>query len=327
MSAPRPPGGPAWGTPPTTTPGARLRTARLRRRRLLLGVTAPLMLVALVLGFKLAFLPVMASFALSSYEEGDFRRAASVYGSQRTLNIVEPWKAHFNTGTANLQDGAYYDAITSLRVAYDHAVDAEPMVRCTIQTNMSLAYEDMGDSDMEYAEQVSAELEAVETALDAREAGLPYDERVLDPYGDGTEPDPDELRDRTQDWFEYAEQAYASAEQIRGWPDCEDQSEEEQEQNESALDRLEDKSQEARDSQPENDEQEEQDEEQKQDEQPDGGQSEEERAEAERQEQLEQQNSEARDEEDQLQQMLEELYGGGEGDEPGGGGGDWTPSW
>ena len=123
-----------------------------------------------------------------------------------------------------------------------------------IQTNRSLTYEIQGDGDMAYADRKAAELALVEEAIAARDAGLPYDEEVLDPYGDGTEPDPAELRQDVQDWYEYAEQEYATAEQIRGWPDCgeSEQTPEQQEQDAAAQQRLQDKQQEAQDAQPEN---------------------------------------------------------------------------
>ena len=57
---------------------------------------------------------------------------------------------------------------------------------------------------------------------------------VYDPFGDGNEVDPDELRQDVQDWFEYAEQSYATAEQIRGWPDCEESEQTPEQEEQSA---------------------------------------------------------------------------------------------
>lgn len=348
MSAAPPP--PPWGGPPAPrAEAATLRRARLRRRTTWLLVTAPVVLALVVLGVKLAFLAPVASFARADYDAGAHRDAAGTYGSQRTLNLVEPWKAHFNTGTANArsQDSwALYDAIEGLDRAYRLAEGESAEVRCTIQTNLSLAYELSGDDDLAYAQDKADELAAVEEATAAREAGLPFDEDVLDPYGDGNEVDPEELRQDVQDWYEYAERSYATAEQVRGWPDCgeSEQTPEEEEQSAAALQRLQEKQQQAQESQPENqgtqgetgengengDEGEPGQGDEQSDASGDGGQSQAEQEEQQRRQQLEQQNSEAREQADREEQEYRELYGDdpGTGGEPEDGeGGDLPKNW
>ncbi|MEV8026372.1 hypothetical protein [Cellulosimicrobium funkei] len=343
-----PPAPPPGARAPRPTGGAALRAARLRRRRWWLLGTLPVVLVLLVLGFTLALRAPVASLAKDRYDAGDTEGAASTYGLQRTLNFVEPWKAHYNHGTAlaRTEDSwSLYDAIRSLDRAYDLAENASPEERCMIQTNLSLTYEIQGDGDMAYADRKAAELALVEEAIAARDAGLPYDEEVLDPYGDGTEPDPAELRQDVQDWYEYAEQEYATAEQIRGWPDCgeSEQTPEQQEQDAAAQQRLQDKQQEAQDAQPENqdggDTSEGEGDGSEGDEQSDasGGdgaqgedqQSQAEREEQQRQEQLEQQGSEARDEQERLEQEYRDLYGDepGTGSDPGDSSGGGTKNW
>ncbi|WP_069387475.1 hypothetical protein [Cellulosimicrobium cellulans] len=295
---------------------------------MLLLVTAPVVLALVVLGLKLAFLAPIASLARSDYDDGAHLDAAGTYGSQRTLNVVEPWKAHFNTGTANARSEdvwALYEAIDALGTAYELAEGEPPEVRCSIQTNLSITYELSGDDDMERAQEKAADLAAVEEAIAARDAGLPFDEEVLDPLGDGTEVDPEELRQDVQDWFEYAEQSYATAEQIRGWPDCgeSEQTPEQQEQSEAAQQRLQEKQEQAQASQPENQGEGAeggagdggQGDEQSEASGGDGGQSQAEREEQQRQQQLQEQNSEAREQADREEQEYRELYG----DEPGGG--------
>ena len=348
----------SWAPPPTPPPGARkprptgaaaLRAARLRRRTWWLVGTAPVVLALLVLGFKLVSLAPITATAKDRYDGGQATAAADYYGMLRTLNIVEPWKAHYDHGTAlarSEESWALYDAITSLDRAYDLAEHETPEERCMIQTNLSLAYELTGDQDMAYADGKAAELALVEEAIAARDAGLPYDETVLDPYGDGTEVDPDTLRQDVQDWYEYAEQEYATAEQIRGWPDCgeSEQTPEQEEQNEAAEQRLQDKQQQAEDSQPENqgggDTQEGEGSEGDEQSEASGGeggegsegedqQSQAEREEQQRQERLGEQGSEARDEQERLEQEYRDLYGDepGSGTDPGDGSGGGTKNW
>jgi hypothetical protein len=351
MSATPPP----WGHPPAPhgpgprppQPAAALRRARLRRRTTWLLVTAPVVLALVVLGLKLAFLAPIASFARADYDDGAHLDAAGTYGAQRTLNLVEPWKAHFNTGTANARSQhtwALYEAIDGLDRAYRLAEGEPPEVRCTIQTNLSLAYEISGDDDMGFAQEKADELDAVEEAIVAREAGRPYDEDVLDPYGDGNEVDPDELRQDVQDWYEYAERSYATAEQVRGWPDCgeSEQSPEQHEQSAAAQQRLQEKQQQAQESQPENQDgqgepegeggQGEPDQGGEQPDAPGGagdGQSQAEQEEQERRQQLEEQSSEAREQADREEQEYRELYGDepGPGDGSGDAGGGTTKNW
>jgi hypothetical protein len=335
---------PPWGHPPAPHPALSARRARVRRRTVLLLVTAPVVLALVVLGLKLALLAPIASFARADYDDGAHLDAAGTYGSQRTLNLVEPWKAHFNTGTANARSQdtwALYEAIDALGTAYELAEEETPEVRCTIQTNLSLTYEISGDDDAAHADGKAAELDAVEEALAARDAGLPYDEDVLDPYGDGNEVDPEALRQDVQDWYEYAERSYATAEQIRGWPDCgeADQSPEQQEQSEAALQRLQDKQQEARQSQPENEGEggeggtADGGEGTEQPDAPDGGSEQspaeqEQQEEQERRQRLQEQGSEAREQADREEQEYRELYGDepGTGDDPGDGDGG-TKNW
>ncbi|OCI32252.1 hypothetical protein [Oerskovia enterophila] len=334
---------PPWGGPSTVRPGApypqppraqlpgsrspqaaALRSRRLRRRALLLLLSIPLLIAALVLGTKLAFLPVIASMGSDRYDAGDHSGAADLFDLQKTMNVVDPWKAWFNTGTARHRTGDDYTAISDLHRAYDLAEGEEPMVRCRIQINLSIAYETSGDYEKTTADDYMAQKKALEEALAARAAGEDYEASVIDPYGDGTELTPEQVQDDATTWYSFAERSFATAEQVRGWPGCEDQSEQEKEQNEQSVQRLQDKQQQAKDAQPQEPQDPQEGEEQEQ-EQPEPDQSEEERAEAERQEKLQEQNSEARDDEDQSQQEYRNYYGGdepagGTGEEQGGGG-------
>ena len=296
---------------------AAMRGRRLRRRALMLLLPLPLLVAALVLGTKLAFLPVIASYASGRYEASDFSEAATNFGLQKTMNVVDPWKAWFNTGTSNHRAGDDTAAISELHRAYDLAEHEAPMVRCEIQVNLSISYETAGDYESTTGEDYLSQKAALEEALAARAAGQDYNSYLIDPYGTGEELVPQDLQDQAAQWFSYAERSYATAEQVRGWPGCEEQPPPEKEQNEASVQRLQDKQQQAKDAQPQ----------QPQDPQggtegaeppPETDQSEQERGEAERQEKLQQQNSEARDDEDQSRQEYQEFFG----DDPAGGPGD-----
>jgi hypothetical protein len=322
-SGPRPP---ARFPQTVRSPGSRSpraaagRARRLRRRALLLLVPLPVLVVALALGAKLALLPLVASSAADRNAAGAHASAAEIFGLQKTANIVEPWKAWFNTGTATHQAGDDPTAISDLHRAYDLARDEAPMVRCRIQVNLSIAYETSGDEDTIMGDDYLAQKRALEEALAARAAGEEYDPFMIDPFGTGKDLDPQDLQDDATTWHSFAERSYATAEQVRGWPGCEEQSAEEKERNEQSVQRLQDKQRKAQDAQqqegveaPESEQP-----------QPEAGPSEQERAEAERQDKLEQQNSEARDDEEQTRQEYQDYFGG---DAPADGTGGSTKNW
>ena len=99
---------PSWGGPAAGRPGApfpppraqrpglrppragALRPRRLRRRALLLLLPIPLLVAAIVLGVKLAFLPVIASMGSDDYDAGDYSGAADLFDVQKTMNVVDP---------------------------------------------------------------------------------------------------------------------------------------------------------------------------------------------------------------------------------------------
>ncbi|MEK8227141.1 hypothetical protein NKG05_15305 [Oerskovia sp. M15] len=325
------PAGPGWAGPATIRPGApyprptrsgrlrspqaaALRSRRLRRRALMLLLPVPLLIAAIVFGIKLAFLPVLASYASDRYDTGEYTSAAGTFGLQKTMNVVDPWKAWFNAGTASHSSGDDYSAIDDLHAAYDLAEGEEPMVRCRIQINLSISYETSGDYEKITGDDYLAQKKALEEALASREAGEDYDEYIIDPYGDGNEVTPKQVQDDATTWFSFAERSYATAEQVRGWPGCEDQSEEEKEQNEASVQRLQDKQQQAKDAQPLPPQEPQEGEEES--EQPELDQSEEERAEAERQDKLQQQNSDAKDDEEESRRSTRSTSGrrpGGDG--------------
>jgi len=163
-----------------------------------------------VLGVKLAFLPVIASMGSDDYDTGDYSGAADLFDVQKTMNVVDPWKAWFNTGTARHSSGDDYTAINDLHRAYDLAEGEEPMVRCRIQINLSISYETSGDYEKITADDYMAQKKALEEALASRAAGEDYDATVIDPYGDGNELTPEQVQDDATTWYSFAERSFAT---------------------------------------------------------------------------------------------------------------------
>lgn len=283
-------------------------TNRRQVRTLLLVVAVPLAVTALVFGVRLTTLAPIAAGARADYDASRFEAAAETYEGLENLNVVQPWKAYFDAGTARAADLAAggssspYEAVDPLHEAYRLAEGETPEVRCLIQTNLALAYELMGDDESARGAVHAAELAALEEALAAREAGQPYDEGAIDPAGaSGGELDPGELRAEVQTSYQDAEGSYRHAENVHSWPDCPPAEEAEQ--------RVSGKADAAEQSQPDYQEPATSPEPTAPD-----------QAEAERQQQLEESNQQAGETVDQEQQEDRDTWGpGDEGDDGGGG--------
>lgn len=120
------------------------RPARLRLRRRLLLVSAPLTVVVLAIAVKLIATVVAGESAVSNYAQRDadaLRADVSVLG---LLNIVEPEKAPFAAGALAVLDDRLADADAEFseslrRTAKDRS--------CPVLVNLELVRERQGDVD------------------------------------------------------------------------------------------------------------------------------------------------------------------------------------
>src|SRR5690606_10515055 len=120
-----------------------------RRRRLLLW-SAPLMLIAFLAALKLLSAVALNMAGSSAYEHANHNTAAERFEALEVFNVVEPWKAHFNQGTAIYASGQFFQATQQLEVALDlvpRSPQGEPPGKdeCDVRTNYSLALEGLGD--------------------------------------------------------------------------------------------------------------------------------------------------------------------------------------
>jgi len=202
---------------------ARLRAARLRRRRLLLWWSLPVVLLALAAAWKAFSVPVIAGSALEEYEDGRYADAVDSYHWLQTLNVAEQWKVHFAEGTSLLQDGQLEPAVDELYVALDAApaapedmgavADGDIVPVCVIRTNLAVAHELQGDVEHGAADGHVARMKREQSALDALGPDVP---------DDGTAPDPEEYRRLAIDAYLEAEKLYREANEIRIEDGCAD---------------------------------------------------------------------------------------------------------
>lgn len=123
-----------------------------KRRRLLLW-SAPLVLIAFLAALKLLSAVALNMAGTSAYEHANHNTAADRFESLEFFNVVEPWKAYFNQGTAIYASGDFFQATQELDVALDlvpKSPQGEPPGKeeCDVRTNYSLALEGLGDEAM-----------------------------------------------------------------------------------------------------------------------------------------------------------------------------------
>lgn len=122
---------------------------RRKRKRLLLW-SIPLMLIAFLAAVKLLSAVAINMAGSSAYENANYNTAADRFESLEVFNVIEPWKAHFNQGTAIYAGGQFFQATQELDVALDlvpKSPQGEPPGEdeCSVRTNNSLAIEGLGD--------------------------------------------------------------------------------------------------------------------------------------------------------------------------------------
>lgn len=124
-----------------------------RKRKLMLLWSLPIMLIAFLAALKLLSAVAINLAGTSAYDNANHNTAAERFHSLEFFNVVEPWKAHFNQGTAIYASGDFWNAKEQLEVALDlvpKAPQGEPPGKqeCDVRTNLSLSLEGLGDEAM-----------------------------------------------------------------------------------------------------------------------------------------------------------------------------------
>ena len=120
----------------------RREPGRLRLRRRLLVQSAPVVVLLMVAAVKMMSLTVVGDWAVSDFARGDgaaLRADASRLG---VLNLVEPARAPFAAGAADVLDGRLTDADDH----FSQALSRTPAARsCDVRINVELVRETQGD--------------------------------------------------------------------------------------------------------------------------------------------------------------------------------------
>ena len=129
---------------PATVRREQLARLRRRRKRLML-VGLPFALLALLLAAKFASMLVIGNRTVATYTEGDYEGALNSAQQQKLVNLFEPWKAPYNTGTVYLQLGLNPEARLELEGALSLASGAD---QCPVRSNLAIAIERIGDAEL-----------------------------------------------------------------------------------------------------------------------------------------------------------------------------------
>lgn len=112
-------------------------------RRKLLVYSLPVVLVVLLLAAKLISTVIAGNAAVSNFADSDVTALSDDVGTLRTLNIIEPAKAHFAAGVLAALEKRFDDADREFSRALAGTEHAQS---CPARVNLALVRESLGDN-------------------------------------------------------------------------------------------------------------------------------------------------------------------------------------
>lgn len=149
------------------------------RRKRLLRWSLPVVILAALISLKFLTAVGLNLIGTSSYDRANFSTAAARYVNTQFLNVVQPWKAYFNEGTAHYSAGKFFTAGQRLEIALEKVPktpEGEPRgpEECVVRVNYSLALEGTADETLAVGDAVMAEQyysQALEMLADCADSG------------------------------------------------------------------------------------------------------------------------------------------------------------
>ena len=132
-----------------------------KRKKLLLISIAPC-IILLVLGVFFLRPAITMMLYSMNYSSKNYKGAESVADTQNFLNIIEPYIADYQIGTAMIQDGDYTGAEQKLISSLEQDPDKENV--CKVRTNLAYSIEKQADklsSEENYSDAIIKYSEAV----------------------------------------------------------------------------------------------------------------------------------------------------------------------
>lgn len=114
----------------------------------LLAWSAPVVVIMVVVAAYLLTTSLVAQAGVREFNAESYRGAESRFAFLTNVNVVETWKAHYDVGTARYANGEAFPASLALERALElvpKGADRRGFEECLVATNLSLAYEGLGD--------------------------------------------------------------------------------------------------------------------------------------------------------------------------------------
>lgn len=113
------------------------------RRRLLLLLATPVLVLAVAFGAKVLSMYAFAYAAAAAYVDGDYAGTAQAARRLDPFNVFEPYKAPYNRGVGLAAAGDLDPA----RAAFEEALALAPgLEQCAVRVNLAIVIERMGDA-------------------------------------------------------------------------------------------------------------------------------------------------------------------------------------
>jgi tetratricopeptide (TPR) repeat protein len=113
-------------------------------KRTLLVIMIPFVLFTLLFGAKVATMNYLAISSSKDYAHKHYSVAQQKSEKSKIINVLEGWKAYYNSGTDLIQLGTYDLAVTDLKKSLSLIPD--PKKQCAVRANLAIAYEGQGDN-------------------------------------------------------------------------------------------------------------------------------------------------------------------------------------
>lgn len=113
------------------------------RRRLLLLLATPVLVLAVAFGAKVLSMYAFAYAAAAAYVDGDYTGTVQAARWLDPFNVFEPYKAPYNRGVGLAAAGDLDPA----RAAFEEALPLAPgLEQCAVRVNLAIVIERMGDA-------------------------------------------------------------------------------------------------------------------------------------------------------------------------------------
>ena len=181
-------------TPSPATESSQARTARLAQRRKLVVWSLPVVMVLLLVALKLLTMVAFGNQARTAYAAGNITGVQQAGERLGFLNVIEPHKAPFALGDAQVLTGDWDAA----RARFEEALEVAPtdgLEACQVRVNLVLSLEKLGDAAM-----AASGLDAAKPFYDRVQAVVgAAPQGCFQPQGEGTGQELNDAKGRAQE--------------------------------------------------------------------------------------------------------------------------------